>query len=125
MVVTCPQGSRGNVPMTEKQFDKLVQSIMREAEKEGEPVTRAEAEEIAKLEIKAKANSNRVESEEKKKPKPKPKKKDPEKIEIIKKVFNFLLTNGFEDATIVNEQREITFGDYSVTLIKHRKEKKA
>ena len=51
-------------------------------------------------------------------------KKDEEKIKIIQKIFNFLLTNGFDNATIINEQREITFGDYSLTLTKHRKKER-
>ena len=39
-------------------FDKLVDKIMKEFANDGEPVTREEAEEIARLEIKAKANDN-------------------------------------------------------------------
>ena len=105
--------------------EKLILDIMREAEADGEPVTREEAEEMAEMELKANGNKERIQSEEKPKRKPRVVKKDEEKIEIIKKLSDFLLTNGYEDATIVNEQREITFGDYSVTLIKHRKEKKA
>ena len=42
-------------------FDKLVDKIMKEFASEGEPVTREEAEEIAKLEVKAKANDKRYE----------------------------------------------------------------
>lgn len=49
-------------------------------------------------------------------------KKDPEKITIIKTLYDFLWTY-YPDAEIVNPQREITFKDYSITLIKHRKKK--
>jgi hypothetical protein len=101
--------------------EKLILDIMKEAEADGEPVTREEAEEMADMELKANANKGKTMSENKPKRKPREVKKDAEKIEIIKKLADFLLTNGYNDATIVNEQREITFGDYSVTLIKHRK----
>ena len=110
--------------MDEKKFDKLVKSIMEEAEADGEPVTREEAEEMARMELGAKDikryERSVVANEAKKK---RVIKKDAEKVEIIKKIFNLLLTNGFDGVTIVNEQREITFGDYSLTLTKHRKKK--
>ena len=101
--------------------EKLILEIMQEAEKDGEPVTRAEAEEMAEMEIKAKGIKNYVQSTVEKPKSKRTVKKDAEKIEIIKKLFDFLLTNDFDDVTIVNEQREITFGDYSLTLTKHRK----
>ena len=103
--------------------DKLVKQIMKQAKADGEPVTEAEALEMAEMELKASANSVRTVSEE-----PKPRKKrevklDPEKVEIIKKIYDFLLTSGEESATIVNEQREIDFRNYTITLIKHRPKK--
>lgn len=101
--------------------EKLILEIIKEAEADGEPVTREEAEEMADMELKANANKEKTMSADKPKRKPRVIKKDEEKVEIIKKLADFLLTNGYNDATIVNEQREITFGDFSVTLIKHRK----
>ena len=103
--------------------DKLVKQIMKQAKADGESVTEAEALEMAEMELKASANSVRTVSEE-----PKPRKKrgvklDPEKVEIIKKIYDFLLTSGEESATIVNEQREIDFRNYTITLIKHRSKK--
>jgi len=109
--------------MTEKQFEKLVKSIMDEAAADGEPVTYEEAVEMAKMEVGAKEIKRYEQSGEPANRKKREVKKDAEKIEIIKKIYNFLLTNGFGGATIVNEQREITFGDYSLTLTKHRKKK--
>lgn len=48
-------------------------------------------------------------------------KKDNEKIEIINTIFDLLVGKvGFEDIEIENEQKEITFRQYSLTLIKHR-----
>ena len=49
-------------------------------------------------------------------------KKDPEKIKIITLLADFLSVEGL-NPEIKNPQREITFGDYSLTLIKHRKPK--
>lgn len=105
-------------------FEKLILEIMKDAEADGEPVTRAEAEEMARMELGAKNIKNYVQSTVEKPKAKRTVKKDIEKIKIIEKIFNFLLTNGFDDATIVNEQREITFGDYSITLTKHRKKER-
>ena len=49
--------------------EKLILQIMAEAEKDGEPLTRAEAEEVAEMEIKAKGIKNYVSSEVEKKAK--------------------------------------------------------
>lgn len=106
-------------------FEKLVISIMNDAEEDGEPVTREEAEEMARMELGAKEykryEKGTSSAGEKK---TRVVKKDAEKIEIIKKLCDFLLTIGEDSATIVNEQREITFRDFSITLTKHRSKKK-
>lgn len=104
-------------------FEKMVNRIIKESDAEGMPVTRAEAEEMAKMEIKANENNACAASKDIRERKPRTVKKDPEKIEIISKIYNFLLTNGYPNATIVNEQREIKFNDFSVTLTKHRTKK--
>ena len=118
-----------------KQIDKekLIKSIMHQAELDGEPVTREEAEEMAKMEIKAKDVTDYAQAEEKKPRKKREVKKDPTKVDFIKKLEDLLLTNGVESVTIVNEQKEIAFrigeDNYSLSLIKHRapkeKEKKS
>ena len=104
--------------------EKLILEIMKEAEADGEPVSREEAEEMADMELKAKGIKNYVQSTVEKPKAKRTVKKDEEKIKIIQKIFNFLLTNGFDNATIINEQREITFEDYSLTLTKHRKKER-
>ena len=104
-------------------LEKLIKNIMAEAEADGEPVTYEEAKEMAEMELKAKGVKRYEQTESTKAKTKRGVKKDAEKIEIIKKINDFLLTNGFEDATIVNEQREITFKDFSITLTKHRKKK--
>lgn len=103
--------------------EKLILEIMADAEKDGEPVTREEAEEMAEMEIKANASRRYEKAEKPRKPATREKKLDEEKVEIIKKICDFLLTNGEETATIVNEQREIQFREFSITLTKHRKGK--
>ena len=108
--------------------EKLIMSIIKEAEKEGEPVTRAEAEEMAEMEIKANGIKNYTQSDVEKKPRKKREvKKDPTKITFIHYLEEWLLTTSVEDVTIVNEQKEIAFRingeDYSLSLIKHRPKK--
>ena len=113
--------------MTEKKREKLIQSIMKQAELDGEPVTREEAEEMAEMEINAKDAVEYAQAE--KKPRKKREvKKDPTKVEFIKFLENLLLTNDVANVTIVNEQKEIAFtigeDNYSLSLIKHRPPKK-
>lgn len=103
--------------------EKLIVEIMRECEADGEPVTRAEAEEMADMEIKAKGIKRYEQAEPTKKPKVKREVKiDTEKVEILK-IIEKALTDAGIPAIIVSEQKEIAFGDFSVTLTKHRKKK--
>lgn len=106
----------------DKKLEALAKQIMKEAEADGEPVTLEEAVEMAEMELKAKGSGiDKVQTAgRKKKATPPP---DPEKVAIIEKLYNFLLTNGEESATIVNVQREISFREYSIQLIKHRPKK--
>lgn len=103
--------------------EKLIAQIMADYEKDGEPITREEAEEVADMEIKASATRHYEQSVTARKPVTREKKLDEEKVEIIKKIYEYLLTSGEESAIIVNEQREIQFRDFSITLTKHRKGK--
>ena len=108
--------------------EKLILTLMKEAEADGEPITREEAEEMAEMEIKAKGITEYAQAEEKKPRKKREVKKDPTKVEFIKFLSNLLLTNNVEDVKIVNEQKEISFvigtDNYSLSLIKHRPPKK-
>jgi hypothetical protein len=110
--------------MTTAQFEKLVNQIMEDAEKDGEPVTREEALEMARMEV----NANKDRRYEKadgaiKEKKKRTVKKDPEKIKIISDLAEWLTSKGY-DANITNDTREVTFGNFSLTLIKHRPPKK-
>lgn len=112
-----------------KDFEKLVTKIMRDFEKDGTPVTREEAEEVANMEIKARSLKNYVST---KKPKTetakekKPPKIDPVKKLLIDEVAGFLKNyTAVSNVNIENEQRVIKFNikdeSYSLTLTKHRK----
>jgi hypothetical protein len=108
--------------MTVKDFDKLVKSIMADAEKDGEPVSLEDAREMARMEIKANEGKNRYEKSEKPR-KPRTVKKDPEKVAIIADVCELLRAEGY-DAQIVNDTIQIDFGLFSLTLVKHKPPKK-
>ena len=106
-------------------IEKLINTIMKEAEKDGEPVTRAEAEEMAKMELKANADIKRYEQSEK------PRKKA-EKVRKVDETKKMILTTIFETiqddfdsdtATMENETSvHFTYRNekYTVKLIKHR-----
>lgn len=108
--------------------EKIITRIMKECEANGEPVTRAEAEEMADMEIKANGIKSYTQSDVEKKPRKKCEvKKDPTKINFIHYLEEWLLTTSVEDVTIVNEQRELTFkiknDSYSLILTKHREKR--
>ena len=107
--------------------EKLIAQIMKQAELDGESVTKEEAEEMAEMEIKAKGITDYTTAEEKKPRKKREVKKDPLKVNFIHYLEEWLLTTSVEDVTIVNEQKEISFTikgeSYSLSLIKHRGKK--
>ena len=107
--------------------EKLITTLMKEAEADGEPITRAEAEEMADMEIKAKGIKDYAQAEEKKPRKKREVKKDPTKVAFIHHLEEWLTNTSVEDVHIINEQKEVTFRingeDYSLSLIKHRPKK--
>ena len=104
--------------------EKLINEILKEAEADGEPVTREEAEEMAEMEIKAKGIKNYVQTDvEKKAKKPREKKIDEDKKKIIEIIEKALTDNGY-NAIIVNVDKQIDFGEFTVNLVKHRPPKK-
>lgn len=109
--------------------EKLIKQIMAEAEADGEPVTREEAKEMAEMEIKAKGIKNYTQGDKtKKERKPREKKIDIDKVAIIRTLFECMKDGDYENLTIKNEQKEITFSlhdcEYSLNLVKHRPPKK-
>ena len=110
-------------------FEKLVTQIMADAKKDGEPLTQAEAEEIAKMEIKAKDVKLYAHTETQKPKAKREVKKDVDKMDLINRLQEYLLAcDDLKAVQITNAQREIQFifkgGEYSITLTKHRTKKK-
>lgn len=105
-------------------FEKLINNIMKECEADGEPVTREEAEEMAKMEMKVKTNIKNYTSTEKvKKPrKPRERKVDSEKLEILQSVAEVLESKGHK--VQIEKEVALHFGEYSLRLVKHRPPKK-
>ena len=103
-----------------KDFETLVNEIIVDAEKEGEPLTRKEAEEIAKMELGAKQIKHYEKSTAPKEKKKRPRKIDKDKQAIIEILRNALAKEGYQ-SRIVNDQREIAFDEFSVILVRHRK----
>ena len=108
-------------------MDKLITSIMKEAEKDGEPVTREEAKEMAEMEIKAKSINRYEQSEKPRKKAVKERKVDEQKLEIIN-ALNAAVAEFADGTASVKNEAEVSFickgVDYTVKLIKHRPPKK-
>lgn len=107
--------------------EKLIQSIMAEAEKDGEPVTREEAKEMAEMELKAKVNIKRYEQADKPRKKAeKVRKIDQTKQHLLGCIKN-LLIGMYANILSVKTETELSFeyGDesYTIKLIKHRSKK--
>ena len=105
--------------------EKLIAQIMEEAEKDGEPVTREEAEEMAEMELKDKKNRRYETADKPKEKKKREVKLDDVKVEFIKELVSiFDYQKMANEVQIVNPQREISFrigeDNYSLTLTKHR-----
>lgn len=106
--------------------EKLIERIMKECEKDGEPVTKEEATEMAEMEIKAGGIKNYVQSDKPKKAPKKERKVDETKKQLLANCKTLLEGLG-ADVLAVKTETEITFdfGDeeYSLKLIKHRPKK--
>ena len=106
--------------------EKLILSIMKSAEADGEPISREEAEEMAEMEIKAKGITEYAQASEKKPRKKREVKKDATKIALIRQLADFMQEVA-TDVEVTNDQRTIEFvvmgENYSITLTKHRKKK--
>lgn len=106
--------------------EKLIEQIMRECEKDGEPVTRAEAEEMAEMEIKAGGLKRYEKSDKPRKSSSRERKVDPTKKRILADC-RVLLQGLGADVIGVKTETEITFifegEEYSLKLVKHRPKK--
>lgn len=107
--------------------EKLIASIMRECEQDGEPVTREEAEEMADMEIKAGGVKRYEKSDTPRKKAVKERKVDAEKGSFLTGFRVFVEGKGGIVKSIKNEAEfSFSFGenDYTVKLVKHRPPKK-
>ena len=105
-------------------FEKLVTEIMKEAEADGEAVTREEAEEMAKMELGAKEIKRYEQAETKeRKPSTRVRKVDKTKKAILAEIKDTLDMMG-ASVEKVKTETEITFTfegvSYTVKLTKHR-----
>ena len=107
--------------------EKLIKQIMAEAEADGEPVTREEAEEMAEMEIKAKGIKNYTQGEKPKKKKKAERKIDTEKADILNWLMRGLYEVGGISCTRENENKlhfVYNENEYTVNLVRHRPPKK-
>lgn len=106
--------------------EKLIARIMRECEKDGEPVTKEEAEQMAEMEIRASQNRHYEKSETPRKPSTKERKVDETKKRILNNCRVLLEGMG---AVITSTKTEtevaFTFDEelYTLKLTKHRQPK--
>ena len=114
-------------------LEKLISEIMAEAEADGEPITKEEAEEMAKWELSAK-DIKRYEQKDLKEKTPRKQKErkiDETKVEILKKlsivIEGMQLNNGEDKNTTIRGDADFSFSyggvNYTVKLVKHRPKK--
>lgn len=106
--------------------EKLVTRIMKECAQDSEPVTREEAEEMAKMEIKANSIRHYEKSDKPRKTAKKERKVDATKKRLLMDCKVLLEGLGAEILGVKTET-EVTFTfegeEYSLKLIKHRPKK--
>ena len=106
-------------------MEKLIATIMKEAEADGEPVTREEAEKMAKMEMNANKDIKRYEQSEKPRKKAeKVRKADETKKMILTIIFENIQDNFDSDTAIMENETSIHFNyrneKYTIKLTKHR-----
>jgi len=106
--------------------EKLIKAIILECEKDGEPVTREEAEEMAEMEIKA-GNIRRYEKSDKPREKTKKARKVDESKQYLLDCIKNLLTKMQVNILSTKTETELSFAYndelYTIKLIKHRQKK--
>ena len=117
----------------DNKLEKLIATIMKECEADGEPVSYEEAKDMAEMEIRANKDCKTyAQSAEKRKPAQKERKVDEEKkkiISCIKVLIEGMQLNHKESVeTALNNETELSFtlsgNSYTIKLIKHRPPKK-
>ena len=105
-------------------IEKLAKQIIAECEKEGEPVTKEEALEMAEMEINANGNRRYEQSAKPRKVTIKVRKVDEEKLYFLNGFIEYLRSAGAIVELPKNEaELNFKFGEnnYTIKLIKHRK----
>lgn len=106
-----------------KNFEKLVTTIMNEAEADGEPVTREEAEEMARMELGEKANRRYEQTAPTKAKTKKARKVDTEKKHILD-CIRVLIEGMKAKSVVMKTETELSFeyggNAYTLKLTKHR-----
>lgn len=106
--------------------EKLINKIMRDCEKDGEPVTHEEAAKMADMELKAQGIKRYEQSAKPRKPSTRERKVDETKQYLLAKCEKVLRACGTNILSIKTET-ELTFTyneeEYSLKLIKHRTKK--
>jgi hypothetical protein len=105
-------------------IEKLAKQIIAECEKEGEPVTKEEALEMAEMEINANGNRRYEQSAKPRKATTKVRKVDEEKLHFLNGFIEYLRSAG-AIVELPKSEAELNFkfgeNDYTIKLIKHRK----
>jgi hypothetical protein len=110
-------------------MEELIKKIMAECEEDGEPVTEAEAREMAEMEIKAKGIKNYTATEKNRKPKaPRTKKVADEKKLLFQTILTNLQEVFGENVEVLNENKlifvKVGNESFKVDIIQSRKPKK-
>ena len=113
----------------DNKLEKLISTIMKEAEADGEPVTYEEAKEMAEMEIKANKDcKNYVQGEKPRKKVERERKVDAEKGAILDQITHLLEDNLRAEIISTKTETEVDFtynsNHYTVKLTKHRPPKK-
>ena len=104
--------------------EKLIAKIMKECEKDGEPVTREEAEEMAEMELKARTRYEKADKPRKKTVREH--KVDADKLEILQACDDALcclVDNVYERKNETELSFSYNDAEYTIKLIKHRSKK--
>lgn len=106
--------------------EKLIQNIMRECERDGEPVTPEQAAEMAEMELRAKESRHYETSDKPRKSNTRERKVDDVKRRLLLECEGLLETLG-AIALEMKTETEIAFtfdgAEYSLKLIRHRQSK--
>ena len=108
-------------------IEKLANEIFKECEADGEPVTKEEALEMAKMEIGSKSQRRYEQSSVKRKKAKKIRKVDEEKKFLLECILSGLRSTAETDNFQTKTETEISFtaygNNYTVKLTKHRPKK--